>query len=295
MNPKLRIILLALFSLIFVVSAVMLIQEGLEYKENGDVYQNAESVAGLPNLDDIVPLPPVIDDDGSGDDSTPAPPESGASSGDTGEAKPPETTAQKVGDPYIDALSQLNLEALREQNSDVIGWIYVAATKISYPIVHYTDNDYYLYRTYLGKNNKGGSIFMECLCREDMDEFNTIIYGHRMKNLSMFGSLKYYKSKSYWREHPSVYIVLEDGIHKFNIFAAYEVSTGGQAFRISFKNDVEKQAFIDDALKRSAYRTGIKPTVKDKILTLSTCSGTGGYETRWIVQAVEAEITTFSK
>ena len=103
----------------------------------------------------------------------------------------------------------------------------------------------------------------------------------------MFGKLKYYNDKSYWRKHPSVYILTEAGVTRYDIYAAYEISTDGETFTISFANDEAKQEYIDFTLKNSIINTGIVPNVNDQLLTLSTCSG-NGYETRWIVQAVKA-------
>ena len=116
-------------------------------------------------------------------------------------------------------------------------------------------------------------------------DFNTIIYGHRMNNGSMFASLKNYKKQSYWAAHPCVYITDDSGSHKYEIFAAYEVSTAGTTYQIGFSGDQSKQAFIDYCLGQSVIDTGIVPTVYDQILTLSTCTG-NGHATRWVVQAV---------
>ena len=125
---------------------------------------------------------------------------------------------------------------------------------------------------------------MECRNSADLSDFNTIIYGHRMNNGSMFASLKYYKKQSYWAQHPYVYITDSNGSYKYEIFAAYEVSTIGSAYQIGFSGDESKQAFLDDCIGQSVIETGVTPTVQDRILTLSTCTG-NGHATRWVVQA----------
>ena len=104
-----------------------------------------------------------------------------------------------------------------------------------------------------------GSIFLECKNSPDLSDFNTIIYGHRMNNGSMFASLKNYKKQSYWAARPCVYITDDSGSHKYEIFAAYEVSTTGTTYQLGFPKDASKQAFIDYCLAQSVIDTGITP------------------------------------
>ncbi|MCI7713584.1 MAG: class B sortase, partial [Clostridiales bacterium] len=170
-------------------------------------------------------------------------------------------------------------------NSDVLGWILIPGTAVSYPVVQGTDNDYYLNHTWKKWTSVVGSIFLECHNSRDLSDFNTIIYGHRMNNGSMFASLKNYKKQSWWSDHPCVYITDDSGSHKYEIFAAYEVSTEGETYRLGFGSDREKQAFIDYCLAQSVIDTGVVPRTYDRILTLSTCTGQG-HATRWVVQAV---------
>lgn len=98
-------------------------------------------------------------------------------------------------DPYAQALEQMDLPALQQVNSDVIGWIAIPGTEISYPLVQDTDNDYYLTHTWNQNSSAVGAIFMDCRCSADFSGFNTIVYGHRMNNGSMFAALKHYKSR----------------------------------------------------------------------------------------------------
>ena len=109
-----------------------------------------------------------------------------------------------------------------------------------------------------------------------------------MNNGSMFASLKYYNDPSYRQAHPRIYLVDASGSHTYDIYAAYEVSTEGEAYRLSFSDDTERQAFLNDGLSRSIISTGITPQISDRVLTLSTCTGRG-HATRGVVQAVEAD------
>ena len=192
--------------------------------------------------------------------------------------------APVTDDPYMDQLKSVDLAALREVNPDVVGWIVIPGTKVEYPLMQGEDNDYYLKHTWKKKASSAGSIFLEKTISPDLSDFNTIVYGHRMINNSMFGSLKYYKKQTYWAEHPYVYIVDDAGVHRYEIFSAYEASVKGYTYQISFADETGKETFLDKCMGWSVIETGVTPTIRDRILTLSTCTGTG-YETRWVVQA----------
>ena len=188
-------------------------------------------------------------------------------------------------DPYAEALASIDLEALREVNHEIVGWISIPDTQVSYPLLQATDNDYYLNHTWKKAYNSVGSIFLECKNASDLSDFNTIIYGHNMRNGSMFGGLKQYKDLDYWKEHPSVYIVDDSGVHRYDIFAAHEVGVRTITYGLGITDQDTKEKFIQFAQTGSVIETGEVPTVEDRVLTLSTCTG-NGYDTRWVVQAV---------
>lgn len=266
MKQKLRKGLLAVLAVIFIGSVGMLIHQGIQYKEGEETYAEAESLADLPDFSGL-PAPAVTEDSGGGED-------------------PAEPERPVYVDPYADALRKMDFTALREVNSDVLGWILIPGTVISYPLVQGTDNQYYLKHSWKKWNSAVGAIFLEYMNSPNLDDFNTIIYGHRMNNGSMFASLKNYKKQSYWAAHPCVYITDNGGSHKYDIFAAYEVSTQGTTYQLGFPSDASKQDFIDYCLDQSVISTGVTPTVHDRIVTLSTCTG-NGHATRWVVQAVQ--------
>ena len=263
---KLRLLLTAALALVLAVSVGMLIRQNIQYREGEEAYAEAEALVELPDLSQLPRPEPVPEE---------APSE---------EEIAPEEQPVYV-DPYADALRNMDFSALREVNSDVLGWILIPGTAVSYPVVQGTDNDYYLNHTWKKWTSVVGSIFLECQNSRDLSDFNTIIYGHRMNNGSMFASLKNYKKQSWWSDHPCVYITDDSGSHKYEIFAAYEVSTEGETYRLGFGSDREKQAFIDYCLAQSVIDTGVVPRTYDRILTLSTCTGQG-HATRWVVQAL---------
>ena len=264
MRSNIRKLLIAVLALVLCVSAVMLIRQTLQYREGEAEYAEAEALVELPDLSQLEPAP------------APEP--------EPEETEEPEEKPVYI-DPYAGALAAMDFTALREVNSDVLGWILIPGTVISYPLLQGDDNSYYLNHTWKKWTNVVGSIFLECQNSPDLSDFNTVVYGHRMNNGSMFASLKYYKQQSYWAQHPKVYITDDNGAHCYEIFAAYEISTAWDTYKLSFPTDQSKQAYIDYCLEKSVIDTGLTPTVYDKILTLSTCTG-NGHATRWVVQAL---------
>ena len=275
MKPKFRKALAALLAVICALCLGRTALQLVQYRQGDETYAQAEELAGLPDLSDL----PVVDftgGSGSGDVSESA---SADGAGETPEEVP------VWQDPYAQALKDMDFSALRQQNPDVLGWILIPGTRVSYPVVQGTDNSYYLDHTWRGGKNSVGAIFMECRNSSDLSDFNTIIYGHRMNNRSMFGTLSQYKSRSYWQAHPYVYLTDDSGTHRYEIFAAGEVSVDSDVYRLGLRSDSSRQSFLDSCLALSALNTGVTPHTYDKVLTLSTCTG-NGHATRWVVQAV---------
>ena len=273
MKPKFRKALAALLAVICALCLGRTALQLVQYRQGDETYAQAEELAGLPDLSDL----PVVDfTGGSGSVS------SSASTDGAGEA-PEEVPVWQ--DPYAQALKDMDFSALRQQNPDVLGWILIPGTRVSYPVVQGTDNSYYLDHTWRGGKNSVGAIFMDYRNSGDLSDFNTIIYGHRMNNRSMFGTLSQYKSRSYWQAHPYVYLTDDSGTHRYEIFAAGEVSVDSDVYRLGLRSSSGRQSFLDSCLALSALNTGVTPHTYDKVLTLSTCTG-NGHATRWVVQAV---------
>ena len=261
MKRTTRRVLLAGLALVFLVSGGMMLRQLGDYQKGEETYGSAESLAGLPDLSAL---------------SWPEDTGSGSAAG--------EDPAVPYVDPYADTLAAMDFAALREVNPDILGWILIPNTRVSYPFLQGTDNDYYLRRTWRKGSSAVGAIFVEAGNSGDLTDFNTIIYGHNMNNGSMFGSLKKYKSQDYFRQHPYIYLTTDAGSARYEIFAAYEAATDSETYRLGFGSESAKQAFLDDCAGRSVIDTGVTPQVWDRIITLSTCTGRG-HETRWVVQA----------
>ena len=203
---------------------------------------------------------------------------------EAGQAPPSEALPEEAAD-----LADIDLGALRAANEDVAGWIKIPGTALSYPLMQGTDNQFYLSHNWKGEASRGGSVFLEATSSPELTDLHTIVYGHRMRNGSMFATLKYYKTLDFWQEHPRVYIVLDDGVYRYDIFAAREAAVGGPVYRLDLEERGLGDAFIQDCIDGSVIDTGILPDTGDRLLTLSTCTGTG-YATRWVVHAVLAQV-----
>ena len=101
----------------------------------------------------------------------------------------------------------------------------------------------------------------------------------------MFGMLHRFRKKSFWETHPSVYILADDGVRRYDIFAVQRVNLDSPVYGLGLDTDRRKEELIRYSLDYSAFETGIVPTIEDQLLTLSTCSGVN-FATRWVVQCV---------
>ncbi len=180
-------------------------------------------------------------------------------------------------------MERIDLASLQEINSEAIGWIEIPDTQISYPLVQTSDNEYYLTHTFSGEQNKSGSIFVETLNSADFSDLHTIIYGHNMKNGSMFAALKNYEKLSYFTAHPYVYIDLEDGSHCYQIFSCHEVEVSDTTYTIGYAADEQYEAFLESITASSLYDTGVDVDISDSVITLSTCTSNG--QSRFVVHA----------
>lgn len=177
-----------------------------------------------------------------------------------------ETTAEEK--PYPD----VDFKGLKEVNSDVMGWIYLPDTKINYPIVHTTDNEYYLDHMVDRTENPAGAIFLDTRNPIDLSDVHNIIYGHHMKNGSMFAALKGYKKQDFFDSHKEGYLITEDAVYRIDFFAGHVANVEEDAWQLDFSDSEEFDKWVKNQKNLSAFKSGIEPKYGDKIFTLSTCS-----------------------
>lgn len=179
---------------------------------------------------------------------------------------------------------QVDLKGLQEKNPDIIGWIYYEPAGISYPVLQDEDNTYYIKHTYVGEKNSTGSIFMDAWNSSDFSDMNTFIYGHNMRNGTMFGSLSDIRKKGTVQKYPCFWLLTEQGWQQYNIFSYYEADTAEKSFTIQFQSEGEYETFLTDIEKRSEEKLDVEVGTKDCIVTLSTC--TSDRSVRFLVHGV---------
>ena len=150
----------------------------------------------------------------------------------------------------LKAPMDIDFASLKSVNNDVVGWIYVEAVPdINYPIVHGKDNETYLHRTYEKNYNFAGTIFVDYENKGDFSDCNTIVYGHNMKNGSMFNNIKSYTEQDFADKHPYVYIYLPDGtVSRYKVVAAHIIPEESLLYNTGI---TDIQAFYQEMLKTS--------------------------------------------
>ena len=183
---------------------------------------------------------------------------------------------------------KVDLTGLQEDNPDIVGWIYFENEDISYPILQGETNDDYINTTYEGKSARAGSIFLESLNSPSFNDDHTIIYGHNMRNLSMFGKLRYYYSdENYYPEHKYFQILTPDALYRYEIVSCKHVAANDEIFSVYGEDTIGFAEFLENCIMSdSIIESDYQPTYKDKIVTLSTCSSG---DNRFIVNAVRVD------
>lgn len=156
---------------------------------------------------------------------------------------------------------------LLAQYPNAVGWLYCEGTPINYPVMQSDDNDYYLRRLPNGTHNTAGSLFADYRCGEIGETNNYIIYGHNMKNGTMFSSLTKYKSQSYYDEHPVLYLYTPEGNYKIELIAGFVSKPTGEVY-----NTVLTYEQMLEFCSHSTFRSTITPCDAERYITLSTCS-----------------------
>lgn len=165
----------------------------------------------------------------------------------------------------------VDFDSLLAENKDVVGWIYSEGTPINYPIVQSKDNDYYLRRMLDGSYNIAGSIFMDYRNSPDFTDLNTIIFGHNMRNDSMFSSLRDYDSQEYYEEHPVIHIITPEESYEVQLLSGFVTDIRSDIY--NFPQTVEEQKIlVEKIMKKSTFESKESFNEGDRLIILSTCS-----------------------
>lgn len=261
MNERMRKLLTAVLSVVFAVSTVLFIIHTFNSAEAADSYEAAEAIASRLQMTEAA------------EHTAPEQAESTPTVEMQTEPQMEWIAASAEEDDRMKKLKEINLEALREKNPDVVGWLFIPNTRINYPIVQGADNQYYLNHTWDDRKSTAGAIFVEATNNPDFSDFRTIIYGHNMADSSMFGSLHRYDSETYRKKYPYVYLVTDEGVLRYEIYSCYKADVESGTYALNLIDEPHRAAFIGLTKEEALYETDITPAVTDRILTLSTCAG----------------------
>lgn len=170
---------------------------------------------------------------------------------------------------------RVNFDELLNRNPDTVGWLrfYPEPAVISYPLVQGPDNELYLTKTFSANDNNLGAIFLNVSNSANFIDRNSVIYGHRMKDGSMFRALEEYKDQGFYESNPYFYIYTKDGRKlTYHIYSVGEVEADSETYQTFFASDEVYQFFLNMTKENAMYDTGLTPTVEDTLVTLSTCT-----------------------
>ena len=134
------------------------------------------------------------------------------------------------------------------------------------------DNDYYLDHLFDGTANGAGCLFVDAACQPDLSGRNTVIYGHRMKNGTMFAALGNYREQAYYDAHPSFLLLTPERRYVVEWFSGYVADTEESAWTLDFSGEESYLAWLEEVRGKSDFSCGVSPTAEDRVVTLSTCS-----------------------
>ena len=143
---------------------------------------------------------------------------------------------------------------------------------INYPVVQGEDNQYYLYRMINGEWNGKGSIFIDYRCENPFSDFNTILYGHRMRDGSMFNSLAEYRDRDYYEKHRKMMLITPEKKYDLYIFGVVTVASDSDRYKYSFESAEEEQEYLNWIRENSEIDTDVSVSAGDRIVMLSTCT-----------------------
>ncbi len=236
----------------------------------------------------------------SGSEETAAAPAADAETGDQPtleEIENAEFTGEQIGEAaelsdsfFVDMENPINFETLQGINSDIYAWIRIPDTNIDYPVAQREgDDSFYLNHDMYQEPRFAGCIYTEDCNSKDFMDPNTVIYGHNMKNQSMFQNLHLFSDQEFFDGHPDVYIYTPEGVLRYKIFAAYTYDDRHIMNSFDFSNPEVFQQYLDEVFSIRAMdaniRRDVSVTVNDHIITMATCIG-GQTQSRYLVQAV---------
>ncbi len=252
-NPLWTIVFVAALA-VFCFSAYKLIGIYLDYKTGTEEYKDLQQYTT-----EITKTP-----------ETPAPTKTADASA---ESEPAATPEPETPDYPTEPPLSVDFDALKAINPDVKGWLYIEALDISYPVVQGPDNDAYLHTTYEGTSNFAGSIFLDYQNQGDFSDGNTIVYGHNMKNLSMFGKLKQMKEQEKYKDSVYFWMLTPESNDVYQIFSAFYTEADSDVYTMYSGGGEAFAQYLANMAARSEIPVEQPPMDENShIITLSTCA-----------------------
>lgn len=236
---KVRILLLVLLAAVFVFSATMIVKQLSREKQEQDAFEELQAL-----ISDTVEI--------------------------TKETQTPSDPAEEKEDAPE---KSRNLDPLFERNPDCIGWVYIDGTKVNYPVMYTpADPQRYIHRNFDGAYSASGVPFLDGACTPEGD--NLILYGHNMKNGTMFADITDYRKRDFFTAHPIIEFETAQGLRRFSVFAVVQTKADDPWY--SFRTVADEDAFylaVENIKNRSLYSTDTAVRYGDQLITLSTCYG----------------------
>ena len=173
----------------------------------------------------------------------------------------------------------VDFKKLKSENSDVVAYIKVNNTNIEYPIVKTSNNNFYLNHSFDKSKNSRGWIFADYKNKFYNTDKNIVIYGHNMRDESMFGSLKNILNEEWYNnaENKNITFLTEKENYIYKVFSIYKIESEDYYIKTNFKNDEDYEKFLNTIKNRSIKNFDINLNINDKIITLSTCANNNKY------------------
>lgn len=187
----------------------------------------------------------------------------------------PSAPTETVPEEFAEALSaQEKYQVLYDQNEDFVGWIHIDGTAIDYPVMQSTENpDFYLKHGFDKSYSDYGVPYLDEACATGLSN-NLVIYGHNMKNGSMFHDLLKYSATGFWEDHQIIRFDTLSQLSEYQVVLAFRFDTNNETFRYNEFTDMNEEEFIEfmeECRSRQLYDTHVTVEYGDELLTLSTC------------------------
>lgn len=259
--PMRRKIILIIASMVLIFSLYQIITKQLEYRRNAEDYRQVRELFYDDFSEEL--FPDLFT--GTGDD--------GGSNGSSFNRESLDRMTFEERENFMEKIHR-QLRDLQEVNPHVVGWIRVSGTEVDYPVVQGRDNEFYLHHNVQGNYNAGGAIYMDF--RNDPRNFdlNTVIYGHQMRDGSMFTSINQFQNESFFHDNGSILYFSEKGITVWEVYSVYITDANSYYIMPDFSTEEEQTAFIQHTLESSKFTTEAEIAPEDRIITLSTCNYT---------------------